>query len=403
MAVEIFYSYSHKDETLREELEKRLSLLKWQGIITDWHDRRIVAGQEWIGEIDTHLNTADVILLLISPDFMASTYCYGIEVKHAMERHERGETRVIPIILRPVYWQGAPFGKLQPLPTDGKPVKSRYWHNLDEAFFNVAEGIRKVVQELSVHSLAETSETAPALSLQQANLGILPLSQAEIRAEQASTAGEWKAVYFNTSVLTVQQVKDAWENVRKRVKEKTKSGLLAAYLMHFKIIGIEGTVEQPIIIIQAEKEIAYKYVKAEDRYKDLEWALSTEFNRFCLVRLLPPNILPQPQVEIGVEQGSISKEGDNIPTLSVQQVKDAWENVRRRTKQKSKSGLTAAYLGHYKVIGIEGTAERPTVVIQATKQVHYDYVKANDRYKSLEWALTTEFGQQCRVRLIPPE
>jgi DNA polymerase-3 subunit gamma/tau len=91
------------------------------------------------------------------------------------------------------------------------------------------------------------------------------------------------------------------------------------------------------------------------------------------------------------------------PTLTVQQVNNAWENIRKRTKQKSKSGLTAAYLGHYKVIDIEGTAERPIVVIQAAKQVHHDYVKANDRYKDLEWALTMEFGSECRVRLVPPD
>src|SRR2546423_12866426 len=85
---EVFFSYSHKDETLREELEKQLSLLKWQGFITDWNDRKIVAGQEWAGEIDRHLNEAQVILLLISPDFMASDYCYSVEMKRAMERHE---------------------------------------------------------------------------------------------------------------------------------------------------------------------------------------------------------------------------------------------------------------------------------------------------------------------------
>ncbi len=148
-SVEIFFSYSHKDETLREELEKRLSLLKWQELITGWHDRRIIAGQEWADEIDMHLNTAQIILLLVSPDFMASKYCYSKEMKRAMERHERGEARVIPVILRPVYWQGAPFGKLQGLPEDAKPITDPAWHDLDQALFNVAEGIRKVIVELT--------------------------------------------------------------------------------------------------------------------------------------------------------------------------------------------------------------------------------------------------------------
>ena len=146
--IEVFYSYAHKDEKLRNKLETQLSLLKQQGHITNWHDRKISAGQEWANEIDERLNTADIILLLISPDFLASEYCYGIEMEHALERHERGEARVIPVILRKVYWQGASFGKLQALPTDARPVMSSSWHNQDEAFFNVAEGIRKVVEEI---------------------------------------------------------------------------------------------------------------------------------------------------------------------------------------------------------------------------------------------------------------
>jgi|SRR5450755_149684 tetratricopeptide (TPR) repeat protein len=148
MAIEVFFSYSHKDEGLRAELEKQLSLLKRQDLITGWHDRRIVAGQVWAEEIDAHLNTAQIILLLISSDFMASDYCYGIEMKRAMERHERGEAHVIPIVLRPVYWKDAPFGKLQALPTDAQPVTSSRWHNLDDAFFDVAEGIRRVSNKL---------------------------------------------------------------------------------------------------------------------------------------------------------------------------------------------------------------------------------------------------------------
>src|SRR5205823_1825905 len=114
--------------------------LRRQGLISVWHDRNISAGTEWEREINAHLNTAQVILLLVSPDFMDSDYCFSIEMMRAMERHERGEAQVIPIILRPVYWQGAPFGKLQALPTDAKHVTGPSWHNLDEAFFDVAEG-----------------------------------------------------------------------------------------------------------------------------------------------------------------------------------------------------------------------------------------------------------------------
>src|SRR5256714_10516842 len=144
--IEIFYSYAHEDEPWRIELEKHLALLRRLEVISNWHDRDISAGAEWGREIDKHLNTAQIILLLISPDFMASDYCYSIEMKQAIERHERGEAKVIPIILRPVYWQGAPFSKLQTLPTNAKPVASSKWRNWDEAFFDVAESIRKVVE-----------------------------------------------------------------------------------------------------------------------------------------------------------------------------------------------------------------------------------------------------------------
>ncbi|HYT42829.1 MAG TPA: TIR domain-containing protein, partial [Methylomirabilota bacterium] len=155
-SIEIFFCYAREDEDLRKGLEKQLRALKRQGLIDFWHDREIAPGLEWESEIDKHLNTAQVILLLISPDFMDSDYCYSVEMKRAMQRHELGDARVIPIILRPVYWQGAPFGKLQALPADAKPVKS--WGDLDEAFFNIAEGIRIVVEELKAFTLLHTLE-----------------------------------------------------------------------------------------------------------------------------------------------------------------------------------------------------------------------------------------------------
>jgi tetratricopeptide (TPR) repeat protein len=148
-AIEIFFCYAREDEELLKGLEKQLHALKLQGIIDVWHDRQISAGSDWEREIDKHLNSAHIILLLVSPDFMVSSYCYSKEMVRAMDRHERGEACVIPVILRPVYWQGAPFGKLQALPTDAKAVASRHWYNLDEAFYDVAQGIYAAVQKLT--------------------------------------------------------------------------------------------------------------------------------------------------------------------------------------------------------------------------------------------------------------
>jgi hypothetical protein len=145
--MKVFICYARKDETLRRGLEKHLRVLRRQGLITVWQDRDISLGAQWEREIDIHLSEAQLVLLLISPDFIDSDYCYGIEMKQALRKQEQGEATVIPVILRPVYWQGTPFGKLQALPRDATPVVDRSWHDVDEAFFNVAEGIRKVVEE----------------------------------------------------------------------------------------------------------------------------------------------------------------------------------------------------------------------------------------------------------------
>ncbi len=145
-SIEIFLSYSHRDESLRRVLEDHLALLRRQRVLSIWHDRRIGAGTEWAGQIDAHLDAAGVILLLVSAAFLASNYCYDKEMTRALQRHEDGEARVIPIILRPVDWSSAPFGKLQALPRDGRPITT--WSNRDEAWRDVAGGIREAVGSL---------------------------------------------------------------------------------------------------------------------------------------------------------------------------------------------------------------------------------------------------------------
>jgi TIR domain/WD domain, G-beta repeat len=157
MSVSIFFCYAHEDEELLNKLKRHLWPLQRQELIAVWHDRDISAGTEWEQEISQHLNAAHIILLLVSPDFMYSEYCYGVEMKRAIERHQRGEARVIPIILRPVYWQGV-LGKLQALPKDGLPITDPNWNNLDRAFYNVTEGIRKVVEQISAKPAAQAVE-----------------------------------------------------------------------------------------------------------------------------------------------------------------------------------------------------------------------------------------------------
>ncbi len=143
-ALRLFYSYSHKDDLLREQLETHLKLLQRQGLIQPWHDRRILPGDEWVKEIDDNLNRADIILLIVSADFIASDYCYEIEMARAMERHEAGEATVIPVIVRPVDWRGTPFNKLGWLPQNGEPVTQ--WSDRDAAWLNVEQGIKRAIE-----------------------------------------------------------------------------------------------------------------------------------------------------------------------------------------------------------------------------------------------------------------
>jgi hypothetical protein len=148
--IRIFISYSHADEALRQELDKHLASLKHQGIVEVWNDRRIGAGEEWAQAIDANLRNADVILLLVSTDFIASPYCYEIEMREVMRRHDAGEAVVIPIILRPCDWHDLPFAKLQTATQDGKPIVK--YTSLDEGFLEVVQSIKNAAKRLGARN-----------------------------------------------------------------------------------------------------------------------------------------------------------------------------------------------------------------------------------------------------------
>lgn len=158
--VSLFYAYADIDESLCLELDKHLSLLRRDGVITTFHRRSVKAGTDWTKEVDERLNRASIVLLLISVDFIASDYCYGVEMQRAMNRHKAGEARVIPVLLRPVAnWQGTGFGNLQVLPSNGKPVAN--WPSQDDAFVDIAEGIRAVLQDMEAMPVHTPSLTLP--------------------------------------------------------------------------------------------------------------------------------------------------------------------------------------------------------------------------------------------------
>jgi hypothetical protein len=239
MSIEVFFSYSHRDEELRDEMAKHLTILKRQGVITTWHDREITAGTEWAGAIDAHMNSAQVILLLISPDFLASDYCWDIELKRAMERHEAREARVIPVILRPVdNWSKAPFGKLQAFPTNGKPVTT--WSNRDEAFANVAQAIRKAVQELAATKPEPSSAPVSAPVVAQESTGLTPTQRRRLEEK-------------------LKELQEQYDFLNKKIQHLRKSKNISD-LSPDQILRVEGQIE----VAQAERE------QLSEQMKDLE-------------------------------------------------------------------------------------------------------------------------------------
>ncbi len=199
--VDLFYSYAHEDEKLRDELDGHLALLRRKGVIRPWHDRGIVPGQKWDQAIDAQLTSADLILLLVSMDFMNSDYIWGKELATAIARAERDDASVVPVLLRAVDIEGAPFAKLQGLPTDLRPVTS--WPNRDEAWTDVAKGIRRTVEAIQQRwantspppappprgpgSSAFGMATAAAPEVAVASAGAIRLAR-NARADEASEA-----------------------------------------------------------------------------------------------------------------------------------------------------------------------------------------------------------------------
>ena len=141
----LFVGYAHKDESYWEELQGYLKPLKVEGLVEDWHDHDVTFGQEQEGVVTENLEMCQIVLFLISINFIASPYSYGADMERALEKHEAGEARVIPVILRPVYWSDSPIARLQPLPSNGKPIAT--WPNRDEAWLEVATGIRREVED----------------------------------------------------------------------------------------------------------------------------------------------------------------------------------------------------------------------------------------------------------------
>ena len=232
----VFFSYSHKDEALRDQLEVHLALLKHQQLIEAWHDRRIPAGSDLDSAIGAEMERSNIILLLVSPDFIASPYCFSREMTRAMERHEAGQAKVIPVILRHCDWKSAPFGKLLAVPTDGKPVTA--WPDRDEAFADVVRQIRSVVEKFPSSNPAPSASSAalpgPAASTgplraplpRSSNLGLKKEFSDQDRDEFVREAFDYMARYFEGSLQELEKRNPGYKGKFERLDTRRFSAVI---------------------------------------------------------------------------------------------------------------------------------------------------------------------------------
>jgi hypothetical protein len=200
----VFFSYSHADEDLRNRLEVHLAMLERQGVITIWHDRRLPPGDEFDHGISEQLEIADLILLLVSPDFLASRYCYDVEMARALQRHRAGEARVLPVILRPCDWKSTPFGSLLATPTDGKPITK--FTDYDDALLEVTNAIKSAIasgkpRTHPTHHVLPTARNEPRIkTIRSSNLRVRKTFTDADKDRFLDEAFEYMANFFENSL-----------------------------------------------------------------------------------------------------------------------------------------------------------------------------------------------------------
>jgi TIR domain len=216
----VFFSYSHKDEGLRDQLGTHLAMLKRQGVISTWHDRRLIAGDNLDAGISSELERADIILLLVSADFLASDYCYGIEMTRALERHQSGAARVIPVILRPCDWHQALFGTLLAAPTDGRPVTK--FPDPDDAFLDITKAIRAAAGKPHLPASSSPVPASPAVGAPTAgprssNLRMHTTFTERDRDRFLDESFEFMARFFENSLGELEARNPGMETAFKRI------------------------------------------------------------------------------------------------------------------------------------------------------------------------------------------
>jgi tetratricopeptide (TPR) repeat protein len=202
--ISLFYAYAPEDEQFCADLDKHLAAMKRLGWVRTWYDRDIKAGQMWEDEINRHLSTADIILLLVSADFLASDYCYSVELQFALQRHEMGTAVVIPIIIRPVDWSITPFHGLQALPIDGRAIVN--WANRDQAFFDISQGLRRIIgkripQQIGSHAFHRSSQSLWTVPYRQNRFFT---GRDDILTELSSYFSSWNVI--NTPIASLSGI-----------------------------------------------------------------------------------------------------------------------------------------------------------------------------------------------------
>ena len=228
--IKIFISYSHHDEGLRQELDTHLSSLKQQGLIDVWHDRRIIGGSELDPEINKLLSSANIILLLISPDFIASNYCYNVELQAALQKHKNGTATVLPVILRPCDWHDLPFGGLLVSPPDGKPIIK--YPSLDDGFQEVVKEIKRIIEKSNQRSLEISStilnryKTDIIPSERSSNLRIKRTFSDEDKDKFEFETFEYIAQFFENSLTELQKRNTFTKCIYRKIDSNTFEAII---------------------------------------------------------------------------------------------------------------------------------------------------------------------------------
>ena len=163
--MKVFISYSHRDENALNDLHTHLAMLRRESLIDQWYDRKILPGDRIDREIEENLESCNLFLALVSPDFLNSNYCYETEMQRAIEKHEQGDMRVIPLIIEPCDWKSSPLSQFKSLPKDGKPVSE--WNNPNSAYLDIVTELRRIVRDeqfiTNEQVLNQTSQFEPAV------------------------------------------------------------------------------------------------------------------------------------------------------------------------------------------------------------------------------------------------